>query len=230
MLQQKNLKEPIRNQQAIVIIGAGGHSKVIQDLIFVHPDYTLYAILDDRFEAETTQKGILYGPISMAEKLRESMPDAKWVIAIGQNKTRLQVEERLSLSKKKYVKLIHPTAIISPSAKIDFGSVVMAKAVVQADAVIGAHVIINTGSIVEHDCFLAPFAHLSPGAVLTGGVSIHEGAHVGASAVVIPGKSIGKWSVIGAGAAVITDIQAQKTAVGVPAIDITDQKEVENDD
>ncbi|MFP3325575.1 acetyltransferase, partial [Planococcus sp. SIMBA_160] len=78
---------------------------------------------------------------------------------------------------------------------------------------------------VEHDSLLESFVHLSPGAVLTGCVSAREGAHIGAGAVVTPGTSIGSWTVIGAGAAVTRDIQDQKVAVGVPAIEIKDRRE-----
>lgn len=225
MQQLKSSKELTYNQQVIGLIGAGGHSKVIQDLIFAHPDYTLCAVLDDQFEEVATENDILYGPISMSQQLRDEIPDTKWVIAIGQNETRQKVMERLSLEKMEYATLIHPAAVMSPSACIGSGTVIMAKAVVQADAVIGEHVIINTGAVVEHDCTLSSFVHLSPGAVLTGCVSVHEGAHIGAGAVVIPETSVGSWSVIGAGAAVTTNIQEQSIAVGVPAIEIKSRRE-----
>ncbi|MGG1698308.1 acetyltransferase [Bacillus zhangzhouensis] len=225
MPQLKNSKEPICNQQTIGVIGAGGHSKVIQDLVFAHPDYSLCAVLDDQFEETVTQSGILYGPISMSQQLREKMPHTKWLIAIGQNEIRQMVKERLPFENMAFATLIHPEAVISPTAVIGRGTVVMARAVVQADAVVGEHAIINTGSIVEHDCLLESFVHLSPGAVLTGCVSAREGAHIGAGAVVTPGTSIGSWTVIGAGAAVTRDIQDQKVAVGVPAIEIKDRRE-----
>ncbi|MFJ5964522.1 acetyltransferase [Bacillus sp. NPDC093026] len=223
MQQLKNLKAQTHNPQKIVLIGAGGHSKVIQDLILSHSDHTLVAILDDQYEGTITRNDILYGPVSISQQLREDMPEAKWLIAIGQNETRQKVAERLTLEKKNYATLIHPAATISPSAMIERGTVIMAKAVVQADAKVGEHTIINTGAVVEHDCSLSSFVHLSPGAILTGHVSVCEGAHIGAGAVVIPGKSIGRWSVIGAGAAVTSDIQDDMTAVGVPAIVIKDR-------
>ncbi|KPN14635.1 acetyltransferase [Bacillus australimaris] len=225
MPQLKNSKEPICNEQTIGLIGAGGHSKVIQDLIFAHPDYSLCAVLDDQFEETVTQSGILYGPISMSQQLRETMPQTKWLIAIGQNEVRQLIKERLSFEDAAFATLIHPEAITSPSAVIGRGTVVMARAVIQADAVIGEHTIINTGSIVEHDCRLESFVHLSPGAVLTGCVSVRDGAHIGAGAVAIPGTTIGSWTVIGAGAAVTKDINDQKVAIGIPAIEIKDRKE-----
>ncbi|QGX64681.1 acetyltransferase [Bacillus sp. ms-22] len=225
MQQPKNSKGSIRKAQPIGLIGAGGHSKVIQDLIFSHPDYSLCTVLDDQFAQAVTQSGILYAPISMSQMLREEMPHTKWLIAIGQNEMRQMIKERLSFKDTAFATLIHPDAVISPSSKIGRGTVVMTKAVVQADAVIGEHAIINTGSIVEHDCLLGAFVHLSPGAVLTGCVSAREGAHIGAGAVVTPGTSIGSWSIIGAGAAVTRDIHDQKVAVGVPAIEIKDRRE-----
>ncbi|MGF9724233.1 acetyltransferase [Bacillus safensis] len=225
MPQLKNSKELICKKQTIGLIGAGGHSKVIQDLIFAHSDYSLCAVLDDQFEEVVTQSGILYGPISKSEQLRKTIPQMKWLIAIGQNEIRQLMKERLSFENTAYATLIHPEAVISPSAVIGRGTVVMARTVVQADAAIGEHTIINTGSIVEHDCILESVVHLSPGAVLTGGVSVREGAHIGAGAVVTPGTTIGSWTVIGAGAAVTRDIHDQKVAVGIPAMEIKDRKE-----
>lgn len=225
MLQLKNSKEPICDKQTIGLIVLGGHSKVIQDVIFAHSDYSLCAVLDDQFEETVTQGGILYGPISMSEQLRETMPHMKWLIAIGQNEIRQLIKERLSFEDTAYATLIHPEAVMSPSAVIGRGSVVMARAVIQADAAIGEHSIINTGSIVEHDCILESFVHLSPGAILTGGVSVRDGAHIGAGAVVTPGKTIGSWTVIGAGAAVTRDIHDQMVAVGIPATEIKDRRE-----
>ncbi|WP_144531772.1 acetyltransferase [Bacillus pumilus] len=225
MPQLKNLKEPICKEQPIGLIGAGGHSKVIQDMIASHPDYSLCAVLDDQFEETTTKSSILYGPISMGQKLRETMPHMKWLIAIGQNESRQLVKECLSFENTSFATLIHPRAVVSPSAVIGRGTVVMATAVVQAGAAIGEHAIINTGSIVEHDCILESFVHLSPGAVLTGCVSVRKGTHIGAGAVVIPGTSIGSWTIIGAGAAVTSDIHNQKVAVGIPAREIKDRRE-----
>lgn len=225
MQQLKNSKELIRKEQPIGLIGAGGHSKVIQELIFLHPEYSLCAVLDDRFEEADPQTGILYGPISMSQKVRDEIPDMQWLVAIGQNEIRQRIKERLAFEERAFATLIHPEAVVSSSTKIGRGTVVMARAVVQADAVIGEHAIINTGSIVEHDCFLESFTHLSPGAVLTGCVSVREGAHIGAGAAVIPGRTIGSWAVIGAGAAVTRDIHDQKVAVGVPAIEIKDRRE-----
>lgn len=203
--------------QNVVIIGAGGHGKVVRELVKERPDTELAGILDDRYAELHVENGLYRGPSAAAEELARLHPDAKFVLAVGQNSIRQQLYERIGLPLDRYAVLIHPSAVVSGSARIQNGAVVMASSVIQADADVGIHAIVNTGAIVEHDSRIGDYVHLSPGTVLTGGVTVMEGAHLGAGTAVIPGKTVGRWSVTGAGAAVIHDIPDNCTAVGVPA-------------
>ncbi|MGM8212336.1 acetyltransferase [Virgibacillus sp. W0430] len=199
----------------IIIIGDGGHSKVILDIILYSNDYEVVAILDDKYACVTKRDGRLLGPLSYLSKFKQI--DTKVIIAIGSNAVRKKIVEQLRLEEKQYVTLIHPTAMISSTASIGCGTVIMPHAVINAEASIGEHCIINTGAIVEHENHIESYVHISPNATLTGRVKAEEGAHIGAAATVIPGCTIGRWSVIGAGAAVIKSIPAHATAVGCPA-------------
>ncbi|MCS0788038.1 acetyltransferase [Cytobacillus firmus] len=201
----------------LAIIGQGGHSKVIEDLISLNHNHKIVAYLDDKYEELHMKQETFYGPILSANTLIDLLGELKFVIAIGNNKVRRLISESLHLSKEKYATLIHPAAIISQRAKIEHGTVIMAGSIINAGAHIGAHTIINTGAIVEHDNRLGDFVHISPNATLTGTVHIEDGVHVGAGATIIPGMAIGEWSVIGAGATVISNIPSHSTAVGVPA-------------
>ncbi|MFT0801411.1 acetyltransferase [Bacillus swezeyi] len=209
--------------QSMVIIGAGGHGKVIRDIVEERPDTVLAGILDDRFESLHIENGVYHGPSFAADELIRLCPDVKFIIAVGRNDLRKKLFESLGLPLERYAVLVHPSAAVSRSARIERGSVVMAASVIQADAHIGMHSIVNTGVIVEHDNQIGRYVHLSPGTVLTGGVTVMDGAHVGAGTVVIPGKTIGRRSVTGAGAAIIDDIPDDATAVGVPARTIKSQ-------
>lgn len=207
----------------IMIIGNGGHSKVIKDLITSLGTNELIGYLDDKYQEFTMKKELLYGPLSAAHIVQNRFPTVKFIIGIGNNLIRKTVSEQLELTNDDYISLIHPTAWVSPSATVRAGSVIMANAVIQADVKIGSHTIINTSAIVEHDNKLGPFVHLSPNAVLTGSDWIDEGVHIGAGATVIPHKKIGKWATVGAGATVIHDLPDGCTAVGIPAKVITHQ-------
>jgi acetyltransferase EpsM len=198
----------------IVLIGAGGHSKVIKDIIHARKGAKLVALLDDKYPELRLESGEYTGPISSAQTLLKEKPQLKFIVAIGDNEIRRSVVDRLSLADEHYVSLIHETAIISPSATIGRGTVVMAKAVVHAAAKVGHHAVVNTGAIIEHDAILGDYVHAA------------EGAMIGAAATVIPGKTIGKWAIIGAGATVISDIPADSTAVGTPARVIHRQQKI----
>lgn len=190
---------------------------MIRELIHSKSDYKIIAILDDKYEELTVNNDVYRGPISSAHLLLNRMNHLKFVIAIGNNEIRKSIVLKLGLTKENYISLIHDTAIISTSASIGDGTVIMAGTIVNADAVIGDHAIINSGAIVEHDNQIGDYVHVAPKATLTGSVIAEEGSMIGAGATIIPGKKVGEWAVIGAGATVISDIPSYSTAVGTPA-------------
>ncbi|MBA2943355.1 acetyltransferase [Paenibacillus sp. CGMCC 1.16610] len=208
----------------LVVIGEGGHSKVIKDLIHSKSDVKIIAVLDDKYDELTVINEIYIGPTSSAHLLLSQRNHLKFVIAIGNNEVRKSIVTKLGLAKENYVSLIHHTAIVSSSASIGIGTVIMANTIVSADTCVGDHVIINSGAIVEHDNHIGDYAHIAPKATLTGSVTVKEGTMIGAGATVIPGKSIGEWAIIGAGATVISDIPTNSTAVGTPAKIISSRK------
>ena len=201
----------------IAVIGDGGHGKVVRDLIGLRPELRLTAVLDDRYRFGRMADDVFRGPVSACSDLAEQDPELHFVLAIGDNRVRSDIARRLESCTANFATVIHPAAVVSPSARIGAGSVVMARAVVQAGAAVGGHAIVNTGAIVEHDCRIGAYAHVCPGATLTGGVTAGEGAMIGAGAVVIPGRAIGEWAVVGAGAVVTRAIPPYAVAAGVPA-------------
>ena len=201
----------------LAVIGEGGHSKVIMELIHSKENHRIKAILDDKYTELTLSNGVYWGPISAAHGLLSQISSLKFVVAIGNNQIRKSIVLKLGLPNHSYISLIHETAVISSSASIGQGTVIMAHATINADAWVGNHTIINTGGIIEHDNRIGDYVHIAPRATLTGSVNVKEGTMIGAGATIIPGKSIGEWTIIGAGATVISDIPANSTAVGTPA-------------
>jgi acetyltransferase EpsM len=201
----------------IVVVGRGGHSKVIVDMILSNREHEIVGFLDDKYDEIGLIEDIYCGPISSSKGLVENSHDIKFVIAIGDNKIRHSIVHRLNLTYKNYITVIHKSAVISPTAKIGHGAVIMPNSVINADSRIGNHSIINTSSVIEHDSIVGDFSHVCPGATLTGTVQLGEGAYVGAGSTIIPNMKIGEWTIIGAGATVISDIPAFCTAVGTPA-------------
>lgn len=197
--------------QRVVVVGAGGHAKVVVATLRA-AGYEIDAVLDDD-SAKWGQDllGIrVHGP---ATGIQPGVA-ARAVLAIGDNATRQSLAQRLRLE---WATVVHPTAYVHPSVRLGPGAVVFAGAVIQPDTVVGAHGIINTGATVDHDCSLGDFVHVAPGCHLSGGVAIGEGAFLGIGCVAIPQTKVGAWTVVGAGGVVVSDLPAHSLARGVPA-------------
>lgn len=163
---------------------------------------------------EPDGNGELFGIPIESTYSPQNFPDARAVVAIGDNQARRRVA---GITKHSFTNIIHPSAIVSSFGQMGQGNVLLHRAVVQARSKIGDHVIVNTGAQVDHDCIINDFVHLAPGTILCGNVHVGEGALIGTGAIIIPGKKIGAWSVVGAGAVVINDIPEGVVAVGNPA-------------
>lgn len=201
---------------AVVVIGAGGHAKVVVATA-LEAGFKVTALLDD--DSGKWGKSILGVLVIGAFDLLKEWSFCNAVIALGDNKKRKQIADRFR-GRCEWLTIVHPRAYVHPSVRLGKGTVVFAGAIIQPDTAVGEHVIINTGTTVDHDCIIEDFAHLAPGTHLAGEILVKEGAFLGIGSKVIPGRVIGEWSVVGAGGVVINDITSFTTAVGVPALSL----------
>lgn len=193
-----------------LLFGAGGHGLVIAEILEAN-HCELLGFIDDQL-AGTVRNSYKVFP---AAGHYLNLSDVKYLLSIGNNKTRKKLVQQHQLS---YGLAIHPSAVISTRAMIDIGTVVMAGVCINTLVHIGQHCIINTNSTIDHECVLEDYVHISPGAVLAGNVFVGEGSHVGIGANILPGIRIGKWSTVGAGAVVTKDVPDNTTVAGVPAV------------
>ncbi len=196
------------------LYGAGGHSKVIIDILQSLGIEVIRVFDDNPSEAKNKSIEINSGVRLSEENFPEL--DAPLIISIGDNTRRAVIASMLP-HYITYGQAIHGTTIISAKASIGVGTVILQGAIIQAAAKVGKHVLVNTAASIDHDNEIGDYAHISPHATLCGHVKVGEGTHIGAGAVVIPSIRIGRWSRIGAGAVVIRDIPDYATAVGNPA-------------
>ncbi len=195
----------------IAVIGAGGHAKVVLDILKAHK-YSVTVFDDDVSKQGQLVLGSEIQPFGeFSVKSCESI-----IIAIGDNKTRKAKFGQLQPQCSAAVTM-SSSSLVSKYATVWPGSVIFPGAIINADSVIGENVIINTAAIIEHDCVIGNHAHIAPNTTLCGGVKVGEGALVGAGVVVLPGVSIGAWATVGSGAVVTKDIDAGVTVVGNPA-------------
>jgi len=198
----------------LVIIGAGGHGRVVADCAKVIGDYDDIVFLDDCFnDRKTNACWEIVGPVSMWSELI----DYDFIVAFGNNELRKKTIEKLQKANANLVSLIHPSAIISQYADIGIGTVVFANAVINVNSKIGKGCIINTAATIDHDCQLDECVHISPGANIAGGVTIGALSWLGIGCSVIEYVKLEQNTQVGAGAAIVKTTKANTLYAGVPA-------------
>lgn len=205
----------------VVGFGAGGHAKVVIEILRSIGRYQVVGLLDK--QEQLWGKQVLGVPVlggdSLASELKARGINHAFVGigTVDSKGPRRQLYDRVSGYGFQLVPAIHPDALISASASIGIGPTIMAGVIINAGARLGNNVIVNTGSIVEHDCVVGDDSHIATGARLAGDVHIGRGTHVGVGACVRQGIRIGDNVTVGAGAVVIRDVDNGETVFGVPA-------------
>jgi sugar O-acyltransferase (sialic acid O-acetyltransferase NeuD family) len=199
---------------ALVLVGAGGHGKVVADAARA-AGVPIAGFVDDRYGIDLDRLPTL-GTIDEYKRAENNDDDA-FIVAIGDNWTRMNVYDDLVEAGQHAGTVIHPTATVSEEATIEDGAYIGAEAVVNPGAFVGENAIVNTRATVEHDCVVGAHAFVAPHAVMCGESKLGEGALLGANATLAVGKSIGEWTKVGEGAVVKENLPAHVTAVGVPA-------------
>lgn len=197
----------------IVILGAGGHAKVIADIVLSCGD-SIIGFLDD----SATGSVMGYPILGTLRDISAFKDKCSFTIGIGNNSVRKQIAESNNVN---WHTAVHPSAVLAREVSIGEGTVIMAGAIINTSARIGMHCIINTGVVVEHDNHIGDYAHISPNATLCGTVSIGNLTHIGAGAVVKNNISICDNCIIGAGAVVVNNLLDAATYVGLPACKFT---------
>lgn len=202
----------------IVIIGAGGHGRVVLDILHAAGEHHVVGFLD----ANATLHGrrvdgvAVLGDHHLLNELKTKGVSGA-VVAIGDNGVRRAYSTIVETAGLELASAVHPSAQIARTARLGRNAVVAAGAVVCAHVQIGDSVILNTGCIIDHESMIGTAVHICPGVRLAGHVTVESGAFVGIGATVIQGVRIGFDAVVGAGAVVIRDVHPMSTVVGVPA-------------
>lgn len=202
----------------VVIIGAGGHGKVVLDILRAAGRYEPVGFLDaDPALAGTVVGGLpVLGPANLLPRLRQQKVRGA-VVAIGDNRARREYAGLVREYGLERVSAVHPAASVSPTARLGANVVVAAGAVVCTEARVDDSAVVNTAAVVDHEGHVGEAAHVAPAACLAGRVRVGPLAFVGIGAQVIQCRSVGEGSVVGAGAVVIEDVPPWATVVGVPA-------------
>lgn len=203
----------------ILILGGGGHSKVLISAILSTHRFKILGILDPQLSVgqKVRDQPVLGDDTLLLSENYQKTPVVIGVGFVNSYVPRQKLFEKIKGLKREMPKIIHAQALVDEYVEIEEGAQIFAGAIIQPDCKISSNVIINTGAIIEHDCQIGAHAHIAPGAVLGGGVKIGRGSLVGIGSRVLPGVTIGSEVIVGAGAVVTRHLSDGVIATGIPA-------------
>jgi len=195
----------------VIIYGGGGLSKMIIESVRVLGCYQIVGIIDDNLKKGTDVIGspVLGGAEVLPELYQSGVRLAvNSVGGIGNYKVRLNVFQQLAEAGFVCPAIVHPTAHVDPSARLEAGVLVLAQSYVSGNAHVGMGSLINNSVVVSHDCVLGICTNLSPGAMTAGDVIIEDFAQIGMNATINIGVRVGRECLIGNGATIKKDVPA----------------------
>ena len=205
----------------IIIIGAGGHGRVIADIIdtintgIQSNQFTIVGYLDDDTGLEKSSVN-LHRVIGPLRKLSVIEHDAV-VIAIGDNTLRKRIFLNLLDQGEHIISIIHSSSIISNNVEVGQGVQIIGGVVINTESRIGQNSIINTSSSIDHNNWIGDHVHIAPGVHLGGDVFIGDDTFIGMGTIIAPRVKIGRGCTIGAGSVVLKNIAEGEFAYGTPA-------------
>jgi acetyltransferase EpsM len=199
----------------IILLGAGGHAAELRDYIRytnIHqprPTMEVVGFIDDDpgTHAHYGFKEPYLGPI----KEHQVVDGVYYLMAIANLSYRQPIIERFLAEGAKFTGLIHPTALISPSAEIGEGTVISHNASVGPKVKIGRFNMLNSRCTIGHDTVMGDYNFISPQVALSGNTKLGNGNLIGTNACTIPGITIGNNNKIGAGTTVFKPVGDNET-------------------
>lgn len=186
------------------LYGAGGHARVIRDIVELSGGI-VEGFIDDN--------GVLKEKDGLTV-LHEVPYGCELIIAIGDSRVRYELAKKLESHNVKYCTAIHPSAVVSKYAKVGEGTVVMPGAIINAFAEVGNHCVVNTSASVGHETIIGDYATVCPNSAVCGQCVIGDGSNICAGSTVVQCTNIGRWTIVGSGSLVRHDIGDGLVVVG----------------
>ena len=213
--------------KSILIFGAGGHAKVIVDIIEKQGKFNIAGFIDEYRDKNAVIMGYkVIGDESSLQDIVLSYKIYGGIIGIGDNSIRAEVRDKVIkvIPNFKFVNCIHPKSILGKDVTLGEGNVVMAGAIINSSSRIKNHCILNTNSSIDHDCSMSDFSSIAPKVSVGGNVKIGDYSAIGIGTNIFHSVNIGYNCIIGGGSLVCDDTNENSIYYGSPSKFIREHK------
>lgn len=218
------------SQINVVVFCAGPHARVILDILNNTPKINVVGIIDSKIEIGSTFYGYkVIGRQNDLKRLSAAYNFLAGIVALGDNYLREKVVAEILMQERQFqfINAISEHSVVSKTAILGVGNVVMPGVSINSEAIIGNHCIINTNSSLEHNCKMADYSSLSAGVVSGGYFSLGNYSAIALGVTVLDRVTIGENVVVGSGSLVTKDLKDNGLYYGVPAKRVRDRKPFE---
>ena len=204
----------VMKNKPIIIMGAGGHAKVVANILKLSGRKVLGFVAPDlKTGSDLFGKKFLGNDTEISRHNSDEIELANGIGSLSGKDERWKLIDEMRKQGYKFSTIIHPNSLISSDVYLDEGVQIMAGVIIQPGTKIGRNSIINTGSIVDHDCKISENCHIAPGVILNGGVTVGKNTHIGTGSSVIQSITIGSNSSIAAGSVIYKDVPDNTTLI-----------------
>ncbi len=192
----------------VIIIGAGGHARVLLDTLS-QVSCTILGFTSLCLQRNITSDAFFELPLLGTDEQVFSYPPETIYLVNGLGMVpgsgflrRRDIYHKFKHKGYTFANIVHPSAVLAANVTLLEGAQIMAGAVIQTGTVIGENCIINTRTAVDHDVMIGSHVHLAPGTTVCGNVTIGDGTFVGAGSTIVQGIEIGANCIIRAGSVI----------------------------
>ncbi|MFC0876130.1 hypothetical protein ACE01N_06030 [Saccharicrinis sp. FJH2] len=211
--------------EKIIIIGGKGSAVVVAEQIYDaqkktgEVEFLGFAFDDEKYGSEINGFPVLSKTTEVYEKYKK-YEDIKFIYQLYRPdliRERIELLNSYNIPLKRFAKFVHPSAVISQSVKIGFGSAIMAYTVINSNASIGNHCTIHSNSLIGHDTKIGDYNFFAAHSVIGSNNSFGNGSFIGLNSTFNNYLTIGDYCFIGMASNVIKSIPTGLKVLGNPA-------------
>ena len=157
----------------IVIIGSGGHGRVVYDTIQKCGELNIVGFIDQKLPVGTSIIDDCKVVLSQNELEKLSDISDFFIVAIGNNNVRNSVFLEAS-NYCKPITIIHPSVSIARDVEIKEGTLILSNSTISTGVKIGENTIINSNVVIDHDSNIGKNVHLKIGTLIGSNSTISD--------------------------------------------------------
>lgn len=194
-------------KKKIIVLGGGGHAKVVAGTLLRLPEYEVIGFLDDAVERASLLETRKLGKMFPVPQNLETTLLALGIGHVGKTAFRNKLIKEYEEAGYTFETVVAPSAIINHGVTLGKGVFISDMVTLHPEVIIDDYAIISNSTCINHECRIGRNTHICPGVMISGNVVIGSDSLLGTGSSAIHGITIGNECIISAGHTVIKNLK-----------------------